>query len=116
MIWSSVEICVGIMVACLPHIRNLVRHARTQIRERKGSEKEPSNSGIFVNRSLAPITVNDQVSGAELHDEGGLLKESIATTTTTTTTSTTTTATTVRKAESRDTRSDSFASDADTQV
>ncbi|KAI7771858.1 hypothetical protein LZL87_006134 [Fusarium oxysporum] len=49
-IWSNVEISVGVMVACMPHVRHL----------------------IFVDRSLVTIEVGDS-QAIELNDEGGLL-------------------------------------------
>lgn len=109
MIWSSVEICVGVMVACMPHIRNLVRYIRSRHREKKGTEKEPGSEQIFVDRSLATITV-DEATRPELNDEGLKSKASRTTTTTSTTAAGTTTTT------STHTGSVSFASDADTQV
>src|SRR6478735_5305289 len=107
MIWSSVEICVGVMVACMPHIRNLVRYIRSRHREKKGTEKEPGSEQIFVDRSLATITV-DEATRPELNDEGLKSKASRTTTTTSTTAAGTT--------NSTHTGSISFASDADTQV
>ncbi|CZS83323.1 unnamed protein product [Fusarium graminearum] len=125
MIWSCIEISVGIMVSCMPHIRNLVRHIKSRIREKRGKEKEPSNEAVFIQRSLVPISVGDATSEPALFDEGGLLKNSAATRTTTTTTTTTTNTdviTTVSttigtgKMESINGRSSGYASDADTQV
>jgi hypothetical protein len=107
MIWSSVEICVGVMVACMPHIRNLVRHIRSRHREKKGTEKEPGSEQIFVDRSLATITVDEATSRSETNDEG--LKSKASRTTTTT-------STTAAGTASTHTGSISFASDADTQV
>jgi hypothetical protein len=115
MIWSCIEISVGIMVSCMPYIRNLVRHIKSQIREKIGKEKEPSNEAIFIDRSLAPISVGDNATlEPALFDEGGLLKETAATRTTTTTTTTTIG---VGPVESVNGRSiSSYASDADTKV
>jgi hypothetical protein len=107
MIWSNVEISVGIMVACMPHVRHLVRHIASRIRKKNGGEVENSNRQVFVDRSLATITVDD-VTGTtapQLHDEGGLLEKNI-------TVSTATAAVT----ESRNTGSLSYSSDAETQV
>jgi hypothetical protein len=107
MIWSSVEISVGIMVACMPHIRHLVRHIASRIREKKGGETGHNNRQVFVDRSLATITMDD-VTGTtapQLHDEGGLLEKNI-------TESTATAAAT----ESRHTGSLGYSSDAETQV
>lgn len=113
------------MVSCMPHIRNLVRHIKSRIREKRGKEKEPSNEAVFIQRSLVPISVGDATSEPALFDEGGLLKNSAATRTTTTTTTTTTNTdviTTVSttigtgKMESINGRSSGYASDADTQV
>ncbi|PTD03593.1 hypothetical protein FCULG_00000142 [Fusarium culmorum] len=124
MIWSCIEISVGIMVSCMPHIRNLVRHIKSRIREKRGKEKEPSNEAVFIQRSLVPISVGDATSEPALFDEGLLLKDSAATRTTTTTTTTTNTdaittvSTTIGtgKMESINGRSSSYTSDADTQV
>lgn len=104
MIWSSVEICVGVMVACMPHIRNLVRHMRSRHREKKGTEKEPGSEQIFVDRSLATITVDEETSRPENDEEKG------------TKASRTMTSTTAAGTTSIHTGSISFASDADTQV
>lgn len=105
MIWSSVEICVGVMVACMPHIRNLVRHMRSRHREKKGIEKEPGSEQIFVDRSLATITVDEATSRSETNDEEKSTKASR-----------TMTSTTAAGTTSIHTGSISFASDADTQV
>ncbi|UZP40497.1 hypothetical protein NXS19_008313 [Fusarium pseudograminearum] len=70
MIWSCIEISVGIMVSCMPHIRNLVRHIKSRIREKRGKEKEPSNEAVFIQRSLVPISVGDATSEPALFDEG----------------------------------------------
>ncbi|RBR24710.1 uncharacterized protein FIESC28_02483 [Fusarium coffeatum] len=104
MIWSSVEICVGVMVACMPHIRNLVRHMRSRHREKKGTEKGPGSEQIFVDRSLATITVDEATSRPENDEEKG------------TKASRTMTSTTAAGTTSIHTGSISFASDADTQV
>ncbi|KAF5025361.1 hypothetical protein F66182_2526 [Fusarium sp. NRRL 66182] len=100
MIWSSVELSVGIMVACMPHVRQLIQSIVSRLRKNKEGEKGHSNQGIFVDRSLATITVDDTPSAPELHDEGGLVKENTTTTTTT----------------SRNTGSASFSSNAETHV
>ncbi|CAJ0548506.1 Ff.00g021190.m01.CDS01 [Fusarium sp. VM40] len=101
-IWSSIEICVGIMVACMPHIHHLVRHIMSRIRKTNG-EMEDSNRGVFVDRSLARITMDNATgtTGPQLHDEGGLLEKNIAASATT---------------ESRNTGSLGYSSDAETQV
>jgi hypothetical protein len=116
MIWSCIEISVGVMVVCMPHIRNLVRHITSRIRERKGTGKKASNKGVFIDRSLATITADDATMGLELHDDGGLLKGSTATRTMTTTTMTTATTITGGTMEIINAKSTSFASDADIQV
>ncbi|EKJ75873.1 hypothetical protein FPSE_04053 [Fusarium pseudograminearum CS3096] len=103
MIWSCIEISVGIMVSCMPHIRNLVRHIKSRIREKRGKEKEPSNEAVFIQRSLVPISVGDATSEPALFDEG----DAITTVSTTTGTG---------KMESINGRLSSYASDADTQV
>ncbi|QPC78189.1 hypothetical protein HYE68_008941 [Fusarium pseudograminearum] len=103
MIWSCIEISVGIMVSCMPHIRNLVRHIKSRIREKRGKEKEPSNEAVFIQRSLVPISVGDATSEPALFDEG----DAITTVSTTIGTG---------KMESINGRSSSYASDADTQV
>ncbi|KAG5663569.1 hypothetical protein KAF25_001505 [Fusarium avenaceum] len=101
-IWSSIEICVGIMVACMPHIHHLVRHIAARVRKRNG-EMEDSNRGVFVDRSLAKITVDNATgtTGPQLHDEGGLLEKNITASATT---------------GSRNTGSLGYSSDAETQV
>ncbi|KAF5575862.1 integral membrane protein [Fusarium pseudoanthophilum] len=71
-IWSNVEISVGVMVACMPHIRHLVRHMISRYRARKGTEPRQNSRKIFVDRSLATITVGES-QAIELNDEGGLL-------------------------------------------
>ncbi|EXM23886.1 hypothetical protein FOTG_08844 [Fusarium oxysporum f. sp. vasinfectum 25433] len=102
-IWSNVEISVGVMVACMPHIRHLVRHITSRIRARKGTETKHKNRKVFVDRSLATIEVGDS-QAIELNDEGGLL-----------TANTCTTASSATK-DSKTYGSVSFASDGDTQV
>ncbi|KAL5607091.1 hypothetical protein FOBRF1_007588 [Fusarium oxysporum] len=110
-IWSNVEISVGVMVACMPHIRHLVRHITSRIRARKGTETKHKNRKVFVDRSLATIEVG--VSQAiELNDEGGLLTAN----TCTTASSATKVGTTSTTKDSKTYGSVSFASDGDTQV
>ncbi|KAH7483232.1 hypothetical protein FOMA001_g7364 [Fusarium oxysporum f. sp. matthiolae] len=110
-IWSNVEISVGVMVACMPHIRHLVRHITSRIRARKGTETKHKNRKIFVDRSLAAIEVGDS-QAIELNDEGGLL----AANTYMTASSATKVGTTSTTKDSKTYGSVSFASDGDTQV
>ncbi|RKL00487.1 hypothetical protein BFJ68_g12758 [Fusarium oxysporum] len=110
-IWSNVEISVGVMVACMPHIRHLVRHITSRIRARKGIETKHKNRKIFVDRSLAAIEVGDS-QAIELNDEGGLLTAN----TCTTASSATKVGTTSTTKDSKTYGSVSFASDGDTQV
>ncbi|EWY94964.1 hypothetical protein FOYG_04105 [Fusarium oxysporum NRRL 32931] len=110
-IWSNVEISVGVMVACMPHIRHLVRHITSRIRARKGTETKHKNRKIFVDRSLATIEVGDS-QAIELNDEGGLLTAN----TCTTASSATKVGTTSTTKDSKTYGSVSFASDGDTQV
>ena len=107
-VWSFIELTVGVMVACMPHIRHLSRHYMSRIKAKRGVEMEQRNSRVFVDRALRTITVDPTPSGPELLDEGGLLKGNSRTPTTTTTTQITT--------DSRTNGSVSFASDAETQV
>ncbi|CAF3618975.1 unnamed protein product [Fusarium graminearum] len=80
-IWSNIEIGVGIFVACMPHTQPLLHAAKTKI---KWLNILPSSSnstqGIFVDRSLVPIkmTVTGTTAGTApedlvLYDRGGLL-------------------------------------------
>jgi hypothetical protein len=64
---------------------------------------EDSNQGVFVDRSLATITVDNATgtTGPQLHDEGGLLEKNIMASATT---------------DSRNTGSLGYSSDAETQV
>ncbi|KAH7202617.1 hypothetical protein BKA60DRAFT_625316 [Fusarium oxysporum] len=110
-IWSNVEISVGVMVACMPHIRHLVRHITSRIRARKGTETKHKNRKVFVDRSLATIEVGDS-QAIELNDEGGLLTAN----TCTTASSATKVGTTSTTKDSKTYGSVSFASDGDTQV
>ncbi|KAK2699701.1 hypothetical protein QWA68_000695 [Fusarium oxysporum] len=110
-IWSNVEISVGVMVACMPHIRHLLRHITSRIRARKGTETKHKNRKIFVDRSLATIEVGDS-QAIELNDEGGLLTAN----TCTTASSATKVGTTSTTKDSKTYGSVSFASDGDTQV
>ncbi|EGU79060.1 hypothetical protein FOXB_10489 [Fusarium oxysporum f. sp. conglutinans Fo5176] len=110
-IWSNVEISVGVMVACMPHIRHLVRHITSRIRVRKGTETKHKNKKVFVDRSLATIEVGDS-QAIELNDEGGLLTAN----TCTTASSATKVGTTSTTKDSKTYGSVSFASDGDTQV
>ncbi|EXK32624.1 hypothetical protein FOMG_11512 [Fusarium oxysporum f. sp. melonis 26406] len=110
-IWSNVEISVGVMVACMPHIRHLMRHITSRIRARKGTETKHKNKKIFVDRSLATIEVGDS-QAIELNDEGGLLTAN----TCTTASSATKVGTTSTTKDSKTYGSVSFASDGDTQV
>ncbi|EXA46465.1 hypothetical protein FOVG_03838 [Fusarium oxysporum f. sp. pisi HDV247] len=110
-IWSNVEISVGVMVACMPHIRHLVRHISSRIRARKGTETKHKNRKVFVDRSLAIIEMGDS-QAIELNDEGGLLTAN----TCTTASSATKVGTTSTTKDSKTYGSVSFASDGDTQV
>ncbi|KAF4968911.1 hypothetical protein FSARC_3758 [Fusarium sarcochroum] len=84
-VWSFIELTVGVMVACMPHIRHLVRHYMSRIKEKREGEMGQRNSRVFVDRSLRTITVDPTPTGPQLHDEGGLLKGNSRTPTTTTT-------------------------------
>ncbi|SPJ89730.1 related to integral membrane protein [Fusarium torulosum] len=116
-IWSSVEISVGIMVACMPHVRHLVRHVASRIRGEKGGEMEHNNQQVFVDRSLATITVDDATGTTvpQLYDEGGLLEKNITVSTAAASTAAASTAT-AAVTESRNTGSLGYSSDAETQV
>ncbi|KLO84886.1 integral membrane protein [Fusarium fujikuroi] len=114
-IWSNVEISVGVMVACMPHIRHLVRHIISRRRARKGTEPRQNNRKIFVDRSLATIEVGDS-QAIELNDEGGLLTANTCTTASSATKVGTTSTTKEGRKDSKSYASVSFASDGDTQV
>lgn len=55
--WSVIEICVGIVVACMPHARqlagSLVRHISTKER----GENSSSTKGIFPERAIGTIAM-----------------------------------------------------------
>ncbi|UPL02886.1 hypothetical protein LCI18_013820 [Fusarium solani-melongenae] len=53
-IWSNVEVCVGMMVACMPHARQLVRDTMLQ-HGQSCLATSSSAEGIFINRSLRTI-------------------------------------------------------------
>lgn len=100
------------MVACMPHVRHLVRHVASRIREKKGGEMEHNNQQVFVDRSLATITVDDATGTTvpQLYDEGGLLEKNITVSTAAASTAT------AAATESRNTGSLGYSSDAETQV
>lgn len=53
-IWSNIEVCVGMMVACMPHVRQLMRDAMLQ-RGQSRPVTSSSAEGIFIDRSLRTI-------------------------------------------------------------
>ncbi|CAG1974449.1 unnamed protein product [Fusarium graminearum] len=56
--WANIELCMGVVVGCMPNIRQLTRRAHRFIISRSGhSNMDPEqNSGIFRQRSLAYIS------------------------------------------------------------
>lgn len=60
-IWSCIELCVGVMVACMPGVRQLVRDIRIRWKESRGVTNEQPEQ-IFVERPLSTIVVtqNDE--------------------------------------------------------
>ncbi|KAM5384612.1 hypothetical protein ACJZ2D_001357 [Fusarium nematophilum] len=81
--WSCIELCVGIMVACMPHARQLVRIGVARWMPNKMDNGGSSADGIFPDRSLGTIWTAADASCAgstavrgttmELQDKGGLL-------------------------------------------
>ncbi|RGP69579.1 hypothetical protein FSPOR_4683 [Fusarium sporotrichioides] len=55
-IWSMVEISVGMMVACMPGTRQFMRDIISRAKPERSSE-EDSRGGIFIDRSLATIVM-----------------------------------------------------------
>ncbi|KAF4467078.1 CFEM domain-containing [Fusarium albosuccineum] len=82
-IWSCIEICVGVLVGCMPHARQAMRAARSWMNPNRTVTPGSSAGGIFVDRSLATITAtwdNDtfiqapaRVESLTLYDKGNLL-------------------------------------------
>ncbi|EWG41378.1 hypothetical protein FVEG_03509 [Fusarium verticillioides 7600] len=114
-VWSNVEVSVGVIVACMPRVRHLVRHIISRYRARKGTEPRQNSRKIFVDRSLATITVEDS-QAIELNDEGGLLTANTCTTASSATRVGTTSSTKGGRKDSKSCATVSFASDGDTQV
>ncbi|KAF5022689.1 hypothetical protein F66182_5237 [Fusarium sp. NRRL 66182] len=73
-LWGSVELYVGVVVACVPHARQLYRAVISKTKLASESSATSSIKPIFVNRSLAPIEDEDDMPA--LHDEGGLIAPS----------------------------------------
>jgi len=58
-VWSLIESCVGVMVACMPGARQCVRDVTARVRRRRSEDGE-SRTSIFVDRSLATIVMTRQ--------------------------------------------------------
>ena len=57
--WSVIESCVGVMVACMPGARQCVRDITARVRLKRVEEGE-NRTSIFVDRSLATIVMTKQ--------------------------------------------------------
>ena len=74
-VWSVIESCVGVMVACMPGARQCVRDITARFRHRRVEEGEDRTS-IFVDRSLATIVMTKQQTtyGTGSSDSGSMAK------------------------------------------
>ncbi|SPJ73397.1 related to integral membrane protein [Fusarium torulosum] len=56
--WAFIELCVGVMVGCMPNIRQLTRRIwKVVLVQAKADEQNSErSSGIFIRRSLEPIS------------------------------------------------------------
>ncbi|XEV07514.1 hypothetical protein FSHL1_012801 [Fusarium sambucinum] len=70
--WAYIELCMGVVVGCMPNIRQLTRRAHTFIRSRRGnSNTDPEqDSGIFMMRSLEYVSNGTTTLGSEKETGG----------------------------------------------
>jgi hypothetical protein len=66
-VWSSIEVSVGMMVACMPGARQFVRDIISRGRRDRSSELQ-SKTSIFIDRSLATIIMTRQQPTIESDD------------------------------------------------
>ncbi|KAG8670596.1 hypothetical protein FPOAC1_010023 [Fusarium poae] len=74
--WAYIELCIGVVVGCMPNIRQLTRRAHTFITSRRGhSNTDPEQtSGIFRTRSLEYVSNDMTAVGSE--KEAGVIGSS----------------------------------------
>ncbi|KAJ4252368.1 hypothetical protein NW762_010966 [Fusarium torreyae] len=53
-LWSNIEVCVGMMVACMPHARQCIRDIMLRVRRGRPAPS-PSTEDIYVQRDIATI-------------------------------------------------------------
>jgi hypothetical protein len=65
--WAYIELCMGVVVGCMPSIRQLTRRAHSLIAARSGhGHTDPEQqSGIFRQRSLELISDATTAVGSE---------------------------------------------------
>ncbi|KAF4943658.1 hypothetical protein FSARC_14863 [Fusarium sarcochroum] len=73
-LWSYIELCVGVMVSCMPHTRQLTREITSRWRPTKHGVLSSENEDIFIKRSIHTIVeVPSSPDELVLHDKGNLL-------------------------------------------
>jgi hypothetical protein len=74
-ILGSIELYVGVVVACGPSIRQLLQYCFSQ---RNSSSLQTSNKPVFIDRSLVPIDDGDDEP--TLRSDGGMTTTTISST------------------------------------
>lgn len=74
-ILGSIELYVGIVVACGPSIRQLLQHCLSR---RNPKSPQTSNKPVFIDRSLVPIYDGDDEP--TLRSDGGMTTTTISST------------------------------------
>ncbi|KAF4472262.1 integral membrane [Fusarium albosuccineum] len=72
MIWSCIEVCVGVMVACMPHTRQLMMHLLSKRKARSTVDTNSGSEQVFINRSLERIfDLDSDGTTPAVSDKGG---------------------------------------------
>ncbi|KAJ3536516.1 hypothetical protein NM208_g6678 [Fusarium decemcellulare] len=72
MIWSCIEVCVGVMVACMPHTRQLVMYLLSMSKARSAPDTNSGSEQVFINRSLERIfDLDSDGTTPAVSDKGG---------------------------------------------
>lgn len=72
MIWAFIELCVGVMVGCMPNIRQLTRRIWKVVLVWAKVDKQnyEASTGIFIQRSLKAISDATTAVGGEKGKRG----------------------------------------------
>jgi hypothetical protein len=72
MMWAFIELCVGVMVGCMPNIRQLTRKFWKVVLVQAKVDKQnfETSTGIFIQRSLEAIPDATTTVGEEKGKKG----------------------------------------------